>query len=349
VTDHGALTGLGDDDHPQYQLRSERNAANGYAGLDGAGLIPDNRLPASIARDTEVTAAVAAHEAAGNPHPQYLTQAEGDALYEQLGGGGGGGGGGFTATDHITGFEIKRSGGAFDEDIEISPGSAYVPGIAEVVSLNAAVVRVPGAPQNGWNYVYLFKNGGGNADIEISQTAPAFYRGDAQHKTGDNTRRFVGCYFRDGVVGVYNFTNQTAGPRSTYILRRTLYSTPWLLLNEANVLGTDTQVTPLTASGANLLPPFCAVLHLIARLAVNANSRSFFGLSQLQNDVGDNNPWGAEVFLENDNQTGAVVEKMYPCEIRMDRARQSFYYYIQQFSGGGPKLTLHLRGLTFRR
>lgn len=68
VTDHGALTGLSDDDHPQYQLRSEKNSANGYAGLDGSGLLPDNRLPASIARDSEVSAAVAAHEAGNGVH-----------------------------------------------------------------------------------------------------------------------------------------------------------------------------------------------------------------------------------------------------------------------------------------
>lgn len=33
----------------------------------------------------EAAAAVATHEAAGNPHPTYLTQAEGDAAYEALG------------------------------------------------------------------------------------------------------------------------------------------------------------------------------------------------------------------------------------------------------------------------
>ena len=36
------------------------------------------------------TAAVAAHVAASDPHPQYLTEAEAGALYEPLGGGGGG-------------------------------------------------------------------------------------------------------------------------------------------------------------------------------------------------------------------------------------------------------------------
>lgn len=33
AVDHGALTGLADDDHPQYQLRSGKDAASGYAGL----------------------------------------------------------------------------------------------------------------------------------------------------------------------------------------------------------------------------------------------------------------------------------------------------------------------------
>jgi hypothetical protein len=36
VTDHGALTGLGDDDHTQYQKTSQKGAASGYMGLDAS-------------------------------------------------------------------------------------------------------------------------------------------------------------------------------------------------------------------------------------------------------------------------------------------------------------------------
>lgn len=36
------------------------------------------------ATDAELAAAIAAHEAAGNPHPDYLTQAEGDAAYAAI-------------------------------------------------------------------------------------------------------------------------------------------------------------------------------------------------------------------------------------------------------------------------
>lgn len=52
VTDHGALTGLGDDDHPQYAL------ADGSRGT------------------FEVAGAVAAHVAAGDPHAQYQKESE---------------------------------------------------------------------------------------------------------------------------------------------------------------------------------------------------------------------------------------------------------------------------------
>ncbi len=43
------------------------------------GLIADARIPAAIARDTEVTTAVTAHEGAANPHPTYETSAEAQA------------------------------------------------------------------------------------------------------------------------------------------------------------------------------------------------------------------------------------------------------------------------------
>jgi hypothetical protein len=68
------------DPHPQYQKESEKGQPNGYASLDGSGTVPDAQIPATIARDTEVAAAIAAHEAAGDPHPQYTTGAEAGAI-----------------------------------------------------------------------------------------------------------------------------------------------------------------------------------------------------------------------------------------------------------------------------
>ena len=49
------------------------------------GTFLDSQIPASIARDSEVTAAIAAHSALADPHPTYLTAAEGNAAYAPLG------------------------------------------------------------------------------------------------------------------------------------------------------------------------------------------------------------------------------------------------------------------------
>jgi predicted FMN-binding regulatory protein PaiB len=45
--------------------------------------ITDSDIPAAIARDAEVTAAINAHLTAADPHSQYLLQSEGDARYRQ--------------------------------------------------------------------------------------------------------------------------------------------------------------------------------------------------------------------------------------------------------------------------
>ena len=50
------------------QATSEKNQPNGYAGLDGDGTIPDNRIPSSIARDTEIGTQITAHDGSGTAH-----------------------------------------------------------------------------------------------------------------------------------------------------------------------------------------------------------------------------------------------------------------------------------------
>ena len=78
------------DPHPQYQTQAEgdaryvplsqRGAASGVATLGGDGLVPLAQLPPAIATDAELAASLAAHvDTSGDPHPQYVTQAELDA------------------------------------------------------------------------------------------------------------------------------------------------------------------------------------------------------------------------------------------------------------------------------
>lgn len=83
--------GLADADIPASIARDSEVAAaysptghtHSYAATSHSHV--DGDLPAGIARDTEVTAAISAHEAAGDPHPGYLTAAEGNAAYATAG------------------------------------------------------------------------------------------------------------------------------------------------------------------------------------------------------------------------------------------------------------------------
>lgn len=55
VTAHSALTGLtSGDDHTQYQLRSEKNAASGYAGLSAGSLLTGSQIPYGVIANTAV-------------------------------------------------------------------------------------------------------------------------------------------------------------------------------------------------------------------------------------------------------------------------------------------------------
>lgn len=104
------------DPHPQYMTQTESDARYSLLGhthtsaqitdfteaaqdavgaavtagtSDGAALTYDdanNRI--NISNTDKGSTAVSAHEAAADPHPQYLTQAEGDSLYQPLGAGG---------------------------------------------------------------------------------------------------------------------------------------------------------------------------------------------------------------------------------------------------------------------
>lgn len=60
VTVHGALSGLSANDHTQYQLRTEKDVANGYAGLTAGTQIATSQLPFTATPPVNVTKSAAA-------------------------------------------------------------------------------------------------------------------------------------------------------------------------------------------------------------------------------------------------------------------------------------------------
>ena len=74
---------------------------------DLSSIVPASQIDQAMATDSEVTAAINSHVGANDPHPTYLTQAEGDARYLNNQGGGSG----IAATIALTDIEsaLRRS------------------------------------------------------------------------------------------------------------------------------------------------------------------------------------------------------------------------------------------------
>jgi hypothetical protein len=111
----------------------------------GSYALADGDIPASIARDSEVSAAITAHEGAGNPHPVYLTQTEGDARYREL-------------TDGVTYAELtgKPAALALLFSGTGSPEAVVAAGIGSLYlrtdggALTTLYVKESGAGNTGW-------------------------------------------------------------------------------------------------------------------------------------------------------------------------------------------------------
>jgi hypothetical protein len=124
ITDHGALTGLDNPDHPIGAVQGLQAALDGKAPTVHSHALGD--LPPTLATDAEVAAAVAAHAAAPDPHPVYLSAAEGNAAYEAAGAVAAH----TAAVDPHTGYQKESERGAASGYASLD-GSAKVP-IAQV-------------------------------------------------------------------------------------------------------------------------------------------------------------------------------------------------------------------------
>ena len=103
------------------------NTPGGWLKLDGSGTAPDSTLPASIARDSEVAGAVAAHVAATDPH--------GDRAY---------------ADDLLDGLAPVATSGAYS-DLSGRPtlGTAAAAAVGDFDAAGAAAGAVAAIPADG--------------------------------------------------------------------------------------------------------------------------------------------------------------------------------------------------------
>jgi hypothetical protein len=183
----------------------------------------------------------------------------------------------YLSTSHKEGLLLEY---LTDNSLQVTPGSAYVPslgGVLEVpapLSLSSLVMAV-----NTWFYVYLYRDGSNNPQIELSTTAPTVpYRGWGRTKTGDNSRRYLGCIRTGSVANVmHQFVDD--GNRVTYI--ETINASPFRVVSLGGVLNTNN-----TVSCSAVAPPHSRRVRAIAQ--ATANGTVWFGLPGIAADYA----WG---------------------------------------------------------
>ncbi len=103
---------------------------------------------------------------------------------------------------YIDGLRMEWVSGT---QIRVSTGSAYIPSIARIAELAAAVTLSPTLAANTWYHLYLTITGT-SVGVEAVTTAPAApYFGTARTKTGDTSRRYIGSFLTDASAQIHQF------------------------------------------------------------------------------------------------------------------------------------------------
>jgi hypothetical protein len=131
-------------------------------------------------------------------------------------------------SNHIEGLTLRYTN---TNEVTLDVGEAYIPSTDEVLTVTTPIVKTVPNAANGLYYAYLYKNVS-TPDLEISTTAPAAnYFGTASHKSGDNSRRYLGmlrnrdtgallafeCEDLGGNTVFYHYTNNAVADYLTAI------------------------------------------------------------------------------------------------------------------------------------
>lgn len=99
---------------------------------------------------------------------------------------------GLDSKSFIRGLNLSVAG----TTVSVSAGSAATPSTGEIITVSqSGITATIGTTTAGtWYHIYLYKNSGGVATVEISTTPPVAYSYPAHNKTGDLTRRYLGSF-----------------------------------------------------------------------------------------------------------------------------------------------------------
>lgn len=254
-----------------FQSTAEKNANNGYMGLNAQGIADPIRLASGIRdgtrflRDDGTYASVVTGGVV-----DASTSAKGIVLLDKAPV--------VAASPIVVGqnssfFETFIEGLLLDitfamsnfSGLTISSGAAWIPGLNKVLNAPSAIIPAAGTPlANTMYYGYLFSNGGTPA-VEFSTTVPSSpYKGSARTKSGDNTRRYIGAIKTNASARIFNFQHFKNGD-VFYKENQSQTVAPWALGNPTSpaATGTTYSLGP-NATAANRVVPVTSRLAWIA-------------------------------------------------------------------------------------
>jgi hypothetical protein len=250
IDDHGALSGLADDDHPQY-LTEGRGDARYDAQGTAQGLVdaheaaadphPDYLTSGEAEAPGTAQSLLAAHEAAADPHPAYLTRTEGDVAYEPLG----------ASQTLLDAHEASPS--------DPHAAAGYLQSV--VAGENVAVDDTD--PRNP---VVSAAASGGGSSVVVSSTPPADPAvGDLWYDNADDGRLFIwnGAQWVDAAPA----KSGTAGTAGSASAQKVLLSTMG-----NGVMGDGQTLLRYVALGDEVFPAGLATSHFLAEVAATAET-----------------------------------------------------------------------------
>lgn len=225
----------------------------------------------------------------------------------------------------ITGFKLEKTAA---RTVRVSSGVAHIESSNSIAQSNSSITKsfTLSGPSFGYVYIYILPNG--DSDIEVSNVVPSNpYFGTARSKSGDASKRFLGCLFIDAAGNIVPFI--MVGNFISYL-------NAWAPSNR--FLSNGQQVSNTTVSASVYVPPVARLVKLYAQntsTTSSVNLRAFDDSSSSYSQIFSIDPAPA---------SGLTSSQIF--EFSLSQSREMQYMHSATPNGGA---FLNIAGYFFER